>query len=384
MARATLGVLLALLVAPPSGAAAQGYCALCHSEVAVKYRDSAHAYEDLACTDCHGGDAATTEVARAHRGLRARVERAGIPEFCGSCHADPVRMAPFGLPADQLALYRVSGHGHALAAGKDGAAVCTDCHGVHDILKADDPASPVHPRNLSATCAACHGADEGGVVAEYRHSVHYESLRAANPRAPDCVRCHGSHGARPPGVGSIDKVCGQCHVQAREALRHGPHAGGRDGAGEPQCEACHGNHRIERATHQMWTVVCVECHDGESEAMRTGAKVLTLLQQTEAEIARAHESTASARRVPLDVREYESRLEMAATYLEEARPRTHALDPESVEELTRKARSIAQQVQHDVANELHVLEGRDLVVLVLWLYILVTVAALQLYRRSLR
>ena len=96
------------------------------------------------------------------------------------------------------------------------------------------------------------------------------------------------------------------------------------------------------------------------------------------------QSTAEARAVPLDVRDYEARLDLAASYLAKARPRTHSLDPESVEELTRKARSIGEQVQADVAGELYVLEGRDLVVLFLWLYIVVTVAALQLYRRSLR
>jgi hypothetical protein len=35
-------------------------------------------------------------------------------------------------------------------------AVCTDCHGVHDILKADDPKSSVNPANLLATCQKCH------------------------------------------------------------------------------------------------------------------------------------------------------------------------------------------------------------------------------------
>ncbi len=33
---------------------------------------------------------------------------------------------------------------------------CTDCHGVHDIAKVDDPSSPVLKANLVQTCRTCH------------------------------------------------------------------------------------------------------------------------------------------------------------------------------------------------------------------------------------
>ena len=35
-------------------------------------------------------------------------------------------------------------------------AVCTDCHGVHDIRMTTDPASHVNPANELATCQKCH------------------------------------------------------------------------------------------------------------------------------------------------------------------------------------------------------------------------------------
>jgi hypothetical protein len=45
--------------------------------------------------------------------------------------------------------------------GRRLAAVCTDCHGVHDIQKADDPNSSVMAANLQKTCQKCHpGATE--------------------------------------------------------------------------------------------------------------------------------------------------------------------------------------------------------------------------------
>jgi hypothetical protein len=295
-------------------------------------------------------------------------------------------MAAFGLPADQLALYQISGHGRALAAGDLTAAVCTDCHGVHDIYGVADPASATQARNVaSSDCGQCHAGSGAGtdVLGDYEGSVHHAAVQQGDMEAPSCVHCHGSHGAAPPGIGTVNRVCGQCHSETREAFRHSPHSEGIVAAGEPQCAACHENHRVGPATADLWSA-CTDCHDESSDAMRTGQKILTLMQQTEDEMVRARQSTAEARAVPLDVRDYEARLDLAASYLAKARPRTHSLDPESVEELTRKARSIGEQVQADVAGELYVLEGRDLVVLFLWLYIVVTVAALQLYRRSLR
>jgi hypothetical protein len=35
-------------------------------------------------------------------------------------------------------------------------AVCSDCHGVHNIRKASDPASSVSSQNLLGTCQKCH------------------------------------------------------------------------------------------------------------------------------------------------------------------------------------------------------------------------------------
>ena len=36
---------------------------------------------------------------------------------------------------------------------------CFDCHGGHQILKADNPASPIYPTNLPGVCVNCHADD---------------------------------------------------------------------------------------------------------------------------------------------------------------------------------------------------------------------------------
>ena len=49
-------------------------------------------------------------------------------------------------------------------------ALCTDCHGVHDIARVDDPKSPVLRANLARTCRKCHeGATEDFPAAWLSH-----------------------------------------------------------------------------------------------------------------------------------------------------------------------------------------------------------------------
>jgi cytochrome c553 len=58
--------------------------------------------------------------------------------------------------AKPVEAYESSVHGRAIRAGKMNAAVCNDCHGVHDILPADDPRSPVFKFRVASTCGECH------------------------------------------------------------------------------------------------------------------------------------------------------------------------------------------------------------------------------------
>ncbi len=94
------------------------------------------------CRDCHGE--------RAHgiypvRDLRSPVFAEHQVRLCGSCHAKA------------LADYRASVHGHGLEhSGLLVSAVCTDCHGGHDMHAAADPRSTLHPANVVQTCGRCH------------------------------------------------------------------------------------------------------------------------------------------------------------------------------------------------------------------------------------
>jgi predicted CXXCH cytochrome family protein len=138
-------------------------CSQCHSEIYTQYESSIHGSALIdennpdvpVCTDCHG----------VHNIQDPRTEQFRIdsPELCAGCHADPELMAKYDLPSDVYDLYELSWHGVDVSVYKarwptiwHDSAVCTDCHGIHDILDADNPQSKVHPDNLLATCQKCH------------------------------------------------------------------------------------------------------------------------------------------------------------------------------------------------------------------------------------
>ena len=138
-------------------------CSNCHGEVYEKYKESIHGSalmeEDNpdvpVCTDCHG----------VHNIQDPRSEQFRIdsPELCAGCHADAELMGKYDLPADVYDLYKLSWHGVDVSVYKarwptiwHDSAVCTDCHGIHDIFQTEDPRSSVNPENLLATCQKCH------------------------------------------------------------------------------------------------------------------------------------------------------------------------------------------------------------------------------------
>jgi hypothetical protein len=360
--------------------AALAQCGTCHPDVRVLFEGDVHRREGIGCVDCHGGDASTLVVERAHAGrFTARPARRDVPRLCASCHSDIERMRPYNLPTDQLALYQTSEHGRRLAAGDRRVAVCTDCHGVHDILPPADPASRVAKRNVAATCGRCH--DE----AEYLKSVHARALlERGNLHAPGCTRCHGVHGAAPPGVGDVARVCGNCHEPSRRHFLEGPHATAMAAAGLPECAACHDHHAVEPARLDLLETACARCHGAGGPQVDLGLKMEALLAGTEGRLEEAARRVAQAEAVPIDVEDYKARLQEARTYLREALPAVHAASFERLERLVRRSDGIGREVGLEVHEKLQGLRARRLGLAVFWFYALLTVAVLVGFRRRWR
>lgn len=390
-----LGPCLLVVVLAGLGArlVAQEQCGVCHPESRVEFAKSRHAQEGVSCTDCHRGDGATLDTDRAHRsGFRSLGDRQSSPAMCAECHSDIRRMRPYNLPVDQLAVYQTSQHGQALAKGDTNAAVCTDCHGVHDILRVSDPSSRAYSRNIPATCARCHGDPllmepyglSASLVVDYESTVHGRALLVeGNTAAPNCTTCHGVHGATPPGYGDVDKICGACHDQTRQAFIEGPHRDAMIAAELPECASCHSNHAIKSLHPEDVVVLCGECHGLDSEQVTLGTKMQTLIDSAAGRIEEASLLVERAERAALRVEDYEARLEEARTYLTEALPLVHTVTVEPVEQVTRRARSIADEVEHEIYSELDRTE-EHLGLALFWFYVLMTVVILALLKRRLR
>lgn len=276
----------------------QSNCVTCHYEneeengPAHQIGRDIHIQSGLDCSDCHGGDPTLDDMdaVRASSGYRGVPERLAIPAFCARCHSDARYMHEHNpsLPVDQLEKYQTSVHGQRLAQKKDQkVATCVSCHTAHSIGTAKLPYSSTYAQNLPATCGHCHADKEYmaeyGIPTDqletYRHSVHGVALlERGDQGAPACNDCHGNHGAAPPGVASLDAVCGLCHAIEARLFDNSPHRAAFVEQGLPMCETCHGNHGIAKPSDTMIGLgdgqLCANCHtDDQSKAAEDIKKI---------------------------------------------------------------------------------------------------------------
>ncbi len=150
-------------------------CAKCHEGISAVFAKSVHGRSinrngDVpVCTDCH----------RSHdiAGPKAANWLRTTPEICGNCHSNKTLMDRYGLSTAVTRTYVSDFHGMTASLqrgsnteGMSVTALCTDCHGVHDIMKVDEPGSHVLRANLVKTCARCHpGANENFPAAWLSH-----------------------------------------------------------------------------------------------------------------------------------------------------------------------------------------------------------------------
>ena len=156
--------------------------------------------------------------------------------------------------------------------------------------------------------------------------------REGSSAAPNCTSCHGVHGATPPGVGDVDKVCGACHEQTRRAFLAGPHYAGMIEAGIPECASCHSNHAIRQFGIERVQSLCAECHGEDSDQAVLGHKIHALVESANESVAEAEAQVAEADRAALEVEDALSRVEEAKTYVTEALPMVHTVSREPVEQ----------------------------------------------------
>lgn len=264
-------------------------CLSCHETEVREFSASLHGQargrgngEAPSCKDCHG----PAHQVLAASDPNAAVSKVKLPETCGRCHSNPdlARKYLFTV-AMPVEAYQSSVHGRAIRSGKMGAAACNDCHGVHNILPASDPRSPISKAKVATTCAQCHAQ----VFGIYKESIHGRAVAAGVKGAPTCIDCHGEHRILAPGdpgspvyVANVSRLtCSHCHedqrllarldlpagrVESYEQSFHGlaTRAGSRTAA---NCASCHGVHNILPSSDLRSTIAkanlpatCGKCH----------------------------------------------------------------------------------------------------------------------------
>ena len=343
-------------------------CIACHREMGDElampveaFKLDVHQEFGLSCSDCHGGNPAEEGVDLAKDGtFEGAPLREQIPEFCGSCHSDSSYMRNYNpnLRVDQLDLYLTSEHGKLLKEGDAKVAVCTDCHGTHDILASSHPKSWTFPWNIPDTCGRCH-ADKDFMkgyriptnqLEEYEQSVHaYALFEKKDLSAPVCNDCHGNHGAAPPEVTSIAYVCRQCHTSTGELFSNSPHKTAFDELGISECEACHGNHKIFPSSDDMLgtgeKAVCIQCHDPDSRPYEMASRIKKMLDDFIEKTNSSSVLLEQADEKGVEVSDPKFKLREAGTLLIMVRNLTHSLDIPAIEEKIQEGEKVVLEVQ---------------------------------------
>jgi predicted CXXCH cytochrome family protein len=168
------------------------------------FNNSVHGQQNMECQTCH-----TNITGYPHPEFTAQSIREfelEMYQVCGTCHQEYAQET------------KDSVHAVALEAGNQNAAVCTDCHGAHDVQPPGDPRS-----NIPLMCQQCHS----DIYAQYKDSVHGEALIGeGNPDVPTCTDCHGVHSVQGPISNesfrlSSPLICAKCHANEELMSKYG-------------------------------------------------------------------------------------------------------------------------------------------------------------------
>lgn len=278
-------------------------CNQCHDDVVATFLKSEHgkALESgfasaPTCTDCHGEH----DIHQITDG-RSKVSRKHEVEVCMKCHLNtPEVEKRMTHSAGFIFGYENSIHGRKLKEGNMNAAVCSDCHGGHDELKASNPNSKVNKFNITATCGQCHAE----ITTVFTESVHGQALKDGIEESPTCTDCHGEHEIIEPGRKDSPvapqnvsaQVCGPCHSSVKMTEKYGISSNRYSAYNDSyhglavkfgqveaaNCASCHGIHNILPSSDPKSSInksnlaaTCGSCHPGANENFTRGKVHIT-------------------------------------------------------------------------------------------------------------
>ena len=273
-------------------------CAVCHDKEAKSWLNSDHARGMVkissltsSCAQCHGPAHEIVAVDDPN----SPVNRKNIPTTCAACHQKQQSTLGFFLTKEGKT-YLGSVHGLSFKQGTDTkAAVCSDCHGAHDINKASNRLSKLYWANIPQTCGQCHQKE----YKEYTRGIHGQALAAGSRDTPVCTDCHGEHDIDAVkrvfsrvSSKNIPQTCGQCHAAERINAKYslttnvfGSYMQSYHGLALEQgtvtaanCASCHGAHEILPSSDPRSMInpknlenTCGQCHPGMSAGVAKGS-----------------------------------------------------------------------------------------------------------------
>lgn len=261
-------------------ATAQNECLECHGDkdlVGTRADGTEYsAYIDNAVfkSSIHGD----MDCQSCHTGITDLPHEENLPTVdCGTCHEHEKQEYQW--------------HGHLKTVDCADAPCCSDCHGTHDILQADNKESRTNPLNLPATCGHCH--ENLDLVEKYdilmqhpvqmfENSIHGKASLGGIYFAATCNDCHSTEGNAhkilSPGFSestinhfNIPRTCGKCHNNIEKDYWEGIHGKLvlRGETDAPVCTGCHGEHGILSSDNPLSAVsptriaeaTCSPCHE---------------------------------------------------------------------------------------------------------------------------
>lgn len=279
-------------------------CGNCHTMEAQVYHVSDHGravqygVPAASCLDCHGSPHSIVSS----RDSASPSYRLNIPQTCAKCHEDEKKMAQFNLLEEKpYVSYAETVHGRALLEkGQTSAAVCTDCHGSHNLSAPGNPTSKIYRFNVPQTCGKCHE----NVLNAYLRSIHGKAMSKGVRDAPVCTDCHGEHNikSRKNPKSSVyptaisEKTCGQCHAAEKITTKYHLPADRVESYFQSyhglasklgvitvaNCASCHGAHNILPSSDPDSTVnkknlqkTCGKCHPSAGAQLAKGSVHVT-------------------------------------------------------------------------------------------------------------
>ena len=224
-------------------------CTKCHANIEIVHRKTIRGelWEKQAnilpaCVDCH----------QPHKIRNVFYSQGMADADCMRCHADEKLKARDG----RSMLVRAS----EVAGSRHLKVACSQCHSEVNASRV----RPCETITRKVDCTACHAE----IGQQYQKSTHGQLAAKANPNAPSCQECHGSHhvlGKHNPESltfpTNVPDLCARCHREGHKAAMM--YTGTEHQIIPRYTESIHGKGLLKSGL--TVTATCTSCHTAHHE-----------------------------------------------------------------------------------------------------------------------